>query len=196
MFAAATGLFLLGYYWGNLYQRPELSEVETAILLRPPLPLPEFHATDSSGRPLGIERLNGQWHLLLVGASDEPATRRGLAQLSRIHNRLGEHPAVQEALRPLLLSPDPERDTEERLLDTIQAYNPAMVAAHGTKTELQELLEALGIPSTTEETGPQRPVALYLLDPQVRLAALFTADQHPAAVAHDLRLIVEAARET
>lgn len=196
VFAAVAGLFLLSYYWGNQYRRPELSEVDTAILLRPPLPLPEFRATDFTGQVLGRDRLRGHWGLLLVGATDAPATRRGLAQLSRIHNRLGEYPELQEALRPLLISPDPKKDTLDRLRDTAHAYNPAMSAARGAETDLRELLAVLGVPSAAEDTDPHRPAALYLLDPEVRVLALFTADQDPAAVARDIRLILEAAPGT
>lgn len=196
VFAAVAGLFLLSYYWGNQYRRPKPSAVGTAILLRPPLPLPEFHATDFTGRALGRDRLRGHWNLLLIGAVDAPATRRGLSRLSRIHNRLGEYPGLQETLRPLLISPAPEQDTPERLRDTVYAYNPALSAARGTETELRELLEALGAPSTAAGIDPQRPAALYLLDPEVRVLALFTADQDPAAVARDIRLLLETAPET
>ncbi len=196
VFAAVAGLFLLSYYWGNQYRRPELSEVDIAILLRPPLSLPEFHATDFTGLPLGRDRLRGHWSLLLIGSTDAPATHRGLAQLSRIYNRLGEYPGLQETLRPLLISPDPEQDTLDRLRDTVHNYNPALSAARGAETDLRELLAALSVPSTTEGIDPDRPATLYLLDPEVKVLALFTADQDPAAVARDIRLILEAAPGT
>lgn len=196
LFTAAAALFLFSYYWGNQYRRPELSEVETAILLRPPQPLPEFHATDFTGQPLGRDRLRGHWRLLLIGTTDALATHRGLAQLNRIHNRLGEYPGLQETLRPLLISPDPEQDTLNRLRDTVHQYNPALSAAQGVETDLRELLAALSLPSSTEGIDPDHPTVLYLLDPEVRVLALFTADQDPAAVARDIRLILESAPGT
>jgi len=189
LFAGAAALFVLGYYWGNQYKQPEQAEVESAVLLRPPLMLPEFQAEDADGGSFGRRELEGRWHLLLVAALDAPTTGDGLAQMNRIHNRLGEHPGLREAVRPLLISPDPERDSAERLQQTVGHYNPDLLTAAGTKTDLAELLAALG---TDHGHARRQPATLYLLDPQVQVPALFTAEQEPAAVARDIREIIQA----
>lgn len=179
------GLFLLGYYWGNHYQRPDLSGVDAAILLRPPLELPAFSATDQVGQPLGKERLQGHWSLLLIGSTESPATREGLTQMSRIHNRLAGHSELQDALRPVFLSPDPELDSTDQLLETVYTYNPALTAGSAREDDLRALMTTLG----AQADGPS---SLYLIDPQGRAPALFTAAQDPAAIARDIRMILEA----
>jgi cytochrome oxidase Cu insertion factor (SCO1/SenC/PrrC family) len=185
LFSVASGLFLLGYYWGNQYQRPDLSGVETAILLRPPLLLPSFSATDQAGQPLALERLQDHWSLLLIGTTASTATHDGLTLMTRIHNRLAEYRKLQDALQPILLSPDPELDSADRLLDTIHAYNPALTAAAGAGQDLRALMAVLGVQA-------DNPSSLYLIDPQGSALALFTTDQDPAAVARDIRLILQA----
>lgn len=189
LFSAAMGLFLLGYDWGNQYQRPDLSGVDAAILLRPPLELPAFSATDQAGQPLGRERLQGRWSLLLIGSSDSPTTRGGLAQMSRIHNRLAGYPELQDTLQPVFLSPDPELDSADRLRETVYAYNPALTAGSAREDDLRALMTTLG----AQSDGPS---SLYLIDPQGRAPALFTAAQDPAAIARDIRLILEVTPET
>ena len=183
LFSAAAGLFLLGYYWGNQYKRPDLSGVETAILLRPSLQLPPFNATDQFGQPLTQERLLEHWSLLLIGSTGSQTTRAGLSLITRIFNRLAVHPELQDALHPILLSPDPEQDGSDRLLDTVHVYNPTLTAATGPAQELSELMTTLG----AQVDGPS---TLYLIDPQGRAVALFTTSQDPAAVARDIQRIM------
>lgn len=185
LFSAAIGLFVFGYYWGNQYQRPDLSGVETAILLRPPLQLPSFSVTDHTGLRLAQERLQDRWSLLLIGSTASPATHAGLSLMTRIHNRLAAHPELQNALQPVLLSPDSELDDADRLLDTLHAYNPALTAATGPKQALHTLMTILG----AQVAGPS---PLYLIDPRSRALAMFTVGQDPAAIAHDIRLILGA----
>lgn len=185
LFSAATGLFVFGYYWGNQYKQPDLSGVETAILLRPPLQLPSFDIIDHTGQRLAPERLRERWRLLLIGSTASPAAHAGLSLMTRIHNRLAAHPELQNALQPVLLSLDSELDDSDRLLDTLHGYNPALAAATGSKQELHSLTTVLG----AQIDGPS---PLYLIDPRSRAQAIFTTGQHPAAIARDIRLILGA----
>jgi len=188
LFSAAVGLFLLGYYWGNQYKRPVPLEVETAILLRPPLQLPAFNAVDQTGQSLTRERLIGRWSLLLIGSTGSQETHAGLSLITRIYNRLAVRPNLQDALHPILLSPDPEQDSTDRLLDTIHAYNPLLTVAAGSEQDLSALLTTLG-------SQAEGPATLYLVDPRGRTVALFTAHQDPAAIARDIQLILDGTTE-
>lgn len=183
----AAGLFLLGYYWGNRYKQPDIPQVQSAILLRPSLHLPDFQALDYRGADLDLTRLKRRWTLLLAGSLDNPGTAQGLAQLNRIHNRLAAHPDIQQGLHPLLLSSAPDRDTAERLEQTVLAYNPAMNAAAGNPEALAGLFSALGVAQ-----APDTEPALYLLDPEARALAVFTSNGDPATIARDLGAIMTA----
>ena len=74
----------------------------------------------------------------------------------------------------------------DRLPDRVQAYNnPALIAGRGDEQGLRGLIAVLG-------ADVKGPVSLDLVDPQVRVLALFTNRQSPAAIAQDIRLILEA----
>jgi cytochrome oxidase Cu insertion factor (SCO1/SenC/PrrC family) len=183
----AAGLFVLGYFWGNRYKQPEPPEVQSAILLRPALHLPDFQALDYQGTELDLAALEGRWTLLLAGRLDDPGTARGLVHLTRVYNRLAAHPGIQRELRILLLSPEPEMDTAERLQDTVFSYNPEMNAAAGEPAALAGLFAALGVADSANDVP-----TLYLLDTQVQALAVFNGSDDPASIASDLRSIQEA----
>ena len=187
IFSLAASLFVLGYWWGNQYKKPDTPQVSSAILLRPALHLPDYQAIDYRGNDIGLASLEGHWALLLAGQLSDPGIRQGLVQLTRIYNRLAVHPAIQRDLKLLLLSPNPLVDTPERLRDTVHAYNPDLNAAAGRPEDLAGLFAALGVDDTTADDP-----ALYLLDPQGRALAVFTTNDDPATIAEDLRAIQEA----
>ncbi len=187
IFSLAASLFLVGYWWGNQYKQPETPRVDSAVLLRPTLHLPDFRATDHHGNDIGLTSFAGHWVLLLPARLAGPHTERGLTHLTRIYNRLAAYPKVQRKLKLVLLSPAPLADTRERLRDIVHAYNPNMDAAAGKPDDLAGLFAALGI----DAAGNDNP-ALYLLDPQGRALAVFTTRDNPATIADDLRAIQEA----
>jgi len=184
VFSLAAGLFALGYWWGNRYKQPETPEVHNAILLRPALHLPDFRARDYRNTEVNLGTLRGRWTLLLAGRLDDPGTPRGLVHLTRIYNRLAAQPDLQRELRILLLSPTPGTDGPRRLQDTVFSYNPGMDAAAGDPGDLAGLFAALGVDESTDGDP-----ALYLLDPETRVQAVFTIRDDPAGIAADLREI-------
>ncbi len=179
-FCLSVALFVASYYWGNQYKKPEPAQVESAVLLRPAIPLPSFAARDHNGSELSPATLHGSWSLLLIGALDNADTRRGLTLMSRTHNRLASRAKLQRALRPLLISPRADTDTPAQLQQTVQSYNPGMLAASANASALAGLLAALDADSR---------INLYLLDPQVRIQAVFTLDSDPATIARDIGTI-------
>ncbi len=176
----AVVLFTAGYYWGNQYKKPETARVEAAILLRTAMPLPDFQAQDHTGGQFSQATLQASWGLLLIGALDTRDTQTGLMLMNRVHNRLAAWPELQQSLRPLLISPHAGSDTQELLQQTVQAYNPGMLAASTDADTLAELLSVLHT-----ESGSN----LYLLDPQVRIQAMFTLDTDPATIARDIAAV-------
>ncbi len=180
VFCLAVALFVVSYYWGNRYKKPLPAQVESAVLLRPSIPLPAFEARDHNGAELSPATLHGSWSLLLIGALDDADTQRGLALMSRTHNRLANRAKLQRVLRPLLISPRADTDTPAQLHQTVQSYNPGMLAASANASALAGLLATLDSESRSN---------LYLLDPQVRVQAVFTLDSDPATIARDIGTI-------
>lgn len=185
VFSLAVALFIGGYYWGNQYKRPPTTQTESAILLRPALPVPAFQAMRPGGEELSVETLRGNWHLLLVAVPDTDEGRRGLALMSRIHNRLAARPELQKTIRPLLIVPENTEQTPARLRRTIEAYNPGLLAASASAEALSSLVGALGTDTS---------VHLFVINPQAEIPGMFTLDADPATIARDIHALHQAYR--
>jgi len=186
MLAAAAGLFLLGYYWGNQYKEVEIPELSAAVALRPALPLPDFLAADASGHAFGPARFQDRWTLLLTAAADQVATADRLAQLNRVYSRLAEHSRTQEQVQMVLLSRRPGSAGSDGPLSDLRRHNPLLITASGQGERLDVLWSSLGADGSPGSAG------LYLVDPRAQVVALFTADGHPANIAADVHALVNA----
>jgi cytochrome oxidase Cu insertion factor (SCO1/SenC/PrrC family) len=72
MILAAIGLFVAGYYWGNRFQFSGGPPVIGGVLMRPPLPLPDFSLRDARGGPFANADLEDRWTLLAFGDLARP----------------------------------------------------------------------------------------------------------------------------
>jgi hypothetical protein len=185
LFAAAAGLFLGGYYWGNQYRRADLHGLESAILLRPVLALPEFRGTDLEGVDFGKERLVGTWSLLALFPPDGASlTGQELGFLIRLSNRLAQFPDLQGQVKILAILPDAAGQDPMRLAQLADPRNPFLALARASRDDLAPLLALLG--------GNQETPGLFLIDTDARANAVFTPHQDPATIVRDLRVIVQA----
>jgi len=186
MVAAALGLFLVGYYWGNQYRRGDSTPpVIEGVLIRPPRPLPAFELRDAAGRSFTTEHLSGHWTLLSFGDSSQAPGQSAVMRMIEVYNRLASAPGLQEKLLLVLairrkdLPPDSESDH----------WSPVLRLLGGEAGEMQPLRIALGLP--VEETAATADQALpcYLIGPSGRLSALFPSTQAPVSIASDLSAI-------
>ncbi|CAD7854884.1 MAG: hypothetical protein [Olavius algarvensis Gamma 1 endosymbiont] len=181
MAAAAMGLFLAGYYWGNQYRRGDSTPLAIAgVLIRPAYPLPEFALRDGTDRPFTTKDFAGRWTLLSFGDPNQASGRRVVTRMIEVHNRLAGDPDLQEKLLLALVTPrrDPASD--------LRRWSPALTFLSGETEEIQGLRAALGMPAReTTATADQTPPC-YLIGPAGRLLALFPDAQTPAAIASDL----------
>lgn len=151
----------------------------------PPLPLPEFALTDHAGQLFDRTRFVGKWSFVFFGYTHCPdvcpAAMTVFQQLSR---QLGPDAPVQY----VLVSVDPERDTPAHLGTYVKHFSPAFVGATGPHPELARLTGPLGV---YYARGPERDglyevehsSAIFLVGPDARLRAVFTAPQDPSKMA-------------
>lgn len=185
MAVSAVGLFLVGYQWGNQYQRetkgpPSLS----GVVIRPAQPLPEFQLFDSDGRPFNREALREHWTLLVVASPASAQGHRSIHRQIAIYNQLGDRPELRRELQLVSLS----RDLSPRLAAEFQRLSPAIRLLQGTADEVEALRDALG---ASDQPAPDQLPPLFLIDPLARLAALFPASLSSEAVAEDLRALAD-----
>lgn len=155
----------------------------------PPLPLPEFMLTDHEGKLFDRLRFVGQWSFVFFGYTHCPdvcpAAMTVFQQLSR---QIGPGAAVQY----VLVSVDPERDTPAHLGRYVKHFHPGFVGATGPHAELARLTGPLGVHYAR---GPERDglyevehsAAIFLVGPDARLRAVFSAPQDATRMAAGFR---------
>ena len=170
--------------------------VRSATLLPQPKPLAPFSLTDQDGRQLSLDDLRGRWTFVSFGYTSCPdicpTTMATFDALDREINPEGGQPEA----RFLLVSVDPERDTPERLAQYVRWFNPGFLGATGDHEQLRALSKQLGVMYARAEQQDtamgylvDHSGAILLLDPEGRLAAIFSAPHQVPAMAADFETI-------
>jgi protein SCO1/2 len=176
----------------------EVPGLERATLYQEPRPLPGFSLVDQDGARFGPSRLRGRWSFLFFGFVNCPdICPATLATLAAARNSLDELPADA---RPgvTLVSVDPGRDTPAILGRYVSHFDRSFQGVTGSPAEIDALARNLGVAvlvGASDDTGNypvDHSAAIFLVDPQGRVAALFSAPHDAAVIARDFRRIVEA----
>jgi protein SCO1/2 len=175
-------------------------EFERAVLYPEPRPLPGFELVDQSGRPFDAGRLRGRWTFLFFGFANCPdICPTTLATLAVARRSLADLPAP-EIPGVALVSVDPGRDTPELLARYVAHFDPSFSAVTGAPGAIDELTRALGVAVMLGPAAPDgsysvdHTAAIFLVDPEARIAALFGTPHEAAAIARDYRRILAAQR--
>ncbi|BAU46825.1 electron transporter SenC [Sulfurifustis variabilis] len=151
----------------------------------PPLPLPEFMLTDHAGQLFDRSRFAGRWSFVFFGYTHCPdVCPAAMTLFQQLQRKLGPDAPVQY----VLVSVDPERDTPAHLGAYVRHFSPAFVGATGPHAEIARLTGPLGVHYAR---GPERDglyevehsSAIFLVGPDARLRAVFTAPQDVAKMA-------------
>lgn len=181
---AAVGLFLVAYQWGNqLRYSSDAPPTIGGVLLRQAEPLPDFVLTDTAGEPFGRGDLLGHWSLLAVTNLAGAGGHRGIARLVEVYNRLADRSQLQDTLRLLLVT----ADAAPKLARDFERLSPAIHVLSGERAAAADLAAALGAEPDAALAGQDtEPPALFLLDPDARLVAIFPSAEAPANIADDV----------
>jgi protein SCO1/2 len=171
--------------------------VVKATVLNPARPLPEISLIDQAGAEFDGSRLKNRWSLVFFGFTRCPdVCPTTLGTLAQVAKSLADLPAGQ---RPqiILVSVDPQRDTPEQLAPYVQFFDPSFTGLTGTQHAIDSLTRALGVPVGIRKTGDgdytvDHSAAIFLIDPQGAMRALFSTPHESAVIADDYRRIVAA----
>lgn len=158
-----------------------------------------FVMQDLDGKPFGNAALQDRPHLLFFGFTYCPdICPTTLATLSEVYRTRGEGDLAD--LGVLYVSIDPERDTAANLRQYLDAFSRDFEGLRSDEPNaIKPLLNSLGA-LAVRETLPDgnytmdHTAAVYLLDRQGRLRAVFTPPFTPARLTADLQRIVAARR--
>jgi protein SCO1/2 len=187
--AAALGVLLAN-------RSPTPAAPEQALVLEQPRPLPDFALADHRGADFTPARLEGHWTFLFFGFTHCPdICPTTLQTLARVKAGLADLPA---AARPdvVLVSVDPERDTPAPLAGYVPYFDPEFLGVTGREEALAPLAAGLGVAygRTPDESGDGYTVdhtaAIFLVDPNGRLAAVFGTPHSADRIEADYRYVL------
>jgi protein SCO1/2 len=197
--AAAAGVWLGVHFFGkDGGTLPPPDAMKAATLLPSAKPLTPFELKDQDGESFTLESLKGRWTFAAIGYTSCPdvcpTTMATFQALERAIGPAGDGPSADF----LLVSVDPERDDPERLSRYVRWFHPRFLGATGGHDQLQALTRQLGVLYARAE--PQdtamgylvdHSASIVLLDPEARLAAIFSGPHDIAAMAEDFATIAD-----
>jgi protein SCO1/2 len=100
-----------------------------------------FHLQDNKGREFTAQNLQGQWSLVFFGFTHCPMmcplTMSALQEMYLTLEHILPHDRLPQVI---LITLDPERDTQKRLNEYINAFNPRFIGLTGDKNVITSLM--------------------------------------------------------
>lgn len=186
---------LVGGAVGRHYWQSDPPPTIGGYVLAEPRPLPPVTLVDEQGRTFRPADFRGHWSFLYFGYTYCPdVCPLTLIELATLKKRLDEQlPDTPTAY--YLVSVDPRRDTPARLHEYVAYFDPTFHGVTGPSDDLKALAQETGslflVPEgESEDYLVTHSSNIALLDPEGRLAAVFTSPHAPGQLAADFGLIV------
>ena len=162
------------------------SHLSAGTLLGQPKKLAAFDLIDMESKPFTNQSLKGQWSFLFFGYTSCPdICPTTLGAIQQIASRLQGTANLQF----VFVSINPEKDSPLQLKDYLsqEKFNIVnFVGVTGEKEKIQTLAESVGIHTVQSEHSS----TLLLINPEGKLAAIFTSSEKPQAIARDFKEVV------
>jgi protein SCO1/2 len=177
-------------------QRTEsLPELATGVFLTPRRAVPDLNLIDERGRSFTNASLAGHWSLLFFGYTNCPdVCPATLATLAAVDKRIG---TTSASLRPqvVFVSVDAARDTPQRLAAYVPYFDSTFRGVTAAdQPSIEAMAAKLGVAvSIRQEPGGGYSVdhsaAIFVIDPEGRIAAILTGPYTTAGIVADLEQI-------
>jgi protein SCO1/2 len=193
---AATVAAVVGGTVGRHYWQAEPLPKIGGYVLAEPRALPPVALIDEHGRAFRPADFAGRWSFLYFGYTYCPdVCPLTLVELATLKKSLAEQ-LPDTPTDYYLVSVDPRRDTPERLREYVTYFDASFHGLTGSIDDLKSLTEQTGsvffVPDGQSEDAylVSHSSNIALVDPEGRLAAVFTSPHEPARLAADFGLIV------
>ena len=163
--------------------------------LKPAAAAAPIELTDQFGQPFSLDQLNGQVALIYFGYTTCPdLCPTTLSDFSAIKEMLGED---AEQLEFVMITVDPDRDTEERLQQYLNFFDPDFVGLYGDEQQTEAVKAGYGVVATTVDypdsaTGylVDHTSLIYVVDADGKLRLTFPYGFDPESIAEDIRHLI------
>jgi protein SCO1 len=173
------------------------AELATGAYIRPNRALPDFSLIDTQGRTFGRAQLRGHWSMMFFGYTNCPDfCPTTLTTLAALEKRLRIDGAP---VRPqvIFMSVDAKRDTPEQLAKYVPYFDPEFIGlTAASQPDVEAVAAKLGVsviitPKSDGTYTVDHSGAIFVLNPDGKLAAVLTGPFTVDALASDFRRIVE-----
>jgi protein SCO1 len=177
---------------------PAAVELTTGTYLTPARELPDFSLIDQQGKVFGSANLRGHWSLLFFGYTNCPdfcpTTLTTLAAMQK-RLRAARAPVLPQVL---FVSVDSKRDTPAQLAKYVPYFDPEFIGLTAAdQPHIEALAKQLGVgviiqPTTSGNYTVDHSGAVFVLNPDGRIAAVLTGPFNVDALQGDFQRIVAA----
>ena len=152
-----------------------------------------FRLTDQNGKTVTDADLKGKWSLVYFGYTHCPdACPTALNDISIALEDLG---TKRDAVRPVFITVDPERDTPEALKAYVTSFDAPILALTGTPEQVAQAAKGYRVyyakhPEAGGDYSMDHSSVIYVMDPQGRFTASFTHESTPEQIAERLKKLL------
>ena len=157
----------------------KLPSPEYALYYQQSRAIKPFELTDHNGQLFTKEQLNNKWSLVFFGYTSCPdICPTTLQNLSFIYDELK---AITQNSQVLLVSVDPQHDSQEKLAQYIAYFNSEFIALRAGHEVLFPFARNMGLMYAISGEGDNYSVdhsaSLVLINPAGKIAAIFKPEQ-------------------
>ncbi len=191
----AAGAAAAGAWFAARLSAPEAPE--HARILERPRPVPAVPMISADGESLDPAIFRDRWTLVFFGFTNCPdVCPMTLQTLAGATARLGDLPESRQP-EVVMISVDPGRDSPEQLGRYVAFFDDSFRGVSVAAENLPELTRAFGaafayVPSGDNSYTVDHTASVFLVDPQARLAAVFTTPHTADGIATDYRRVLAA----
>jgi protein SCO1 len=152
-----------------------------------------FQLVDQNGKTVTDADLKGRWSLIYFGYTHCPdACPTALNDISIALSELGEK---RDAVRPVFITVDPERDTPESLKAYVTSFDAPILALTGTAEQVAKAAKGYRVyyakhPEAGGDYSMDHSSVIYVMDPEGRFTASFTHESAPEQISERLKKLI------
>ena len=155
-----------------------------------------LNLTDHNGRPRTLADFRGKVVTVFFGFTHCPdVCPTTLVEMAQVMKELG---ADADQLQVLFVTVDPERDTQKLLAQYVPSFHPGFIGLYGDRDATARAAKEFKIyynkqPATGGSYSVDHSAGTFVLDREGRLRLFAQYGQGPAALLHDIRLLLAGA---
>jgi protein SCO1/2 len=158
------------------------------VYLKHPKEIPNLHLVDQYGKALDKDRLKGHWTLLFFGFTHCPMICPATFDtLTKMRELLEQQLPASSLPQMVFITIDPERDTQERLNQYVNAYHPVFIGARTDDINTKLLKKSF---SMSDSNIYAHNTDILLLNPNAQIQAYFLYPHLAKSMAADYVKIV------